>query len=173
MRALLTLASLLVVSFFGIACSGDLPTQAETTSLTLSPSFAAGGNSGCYTVKFATHSVGAFPFFPGTQTGDIDGSHLVAFAGASTPAPTGVTWNFVGTATFVVTGGIIPELVGKSFVVSVESRNVFNDPDLFAKISNLKTRAISGVQKANLTGRGETASDASTVDATWNGVICP
>jgi len=169
MRTVLTLAGLVIAPLLGIACSGDLPTGTQA----LKPNFAVAGSSGCYTVKFTTHSVGAFPFFPGTQDGDLQGTHLVAFAGATTPAPTGSTWNFIGTATFDVTGGIIPELVGNSFTVSIESRNVFNDPDVFANISNLRARAISGVEKANLTGRGETASDMSTVDASFNGVICP
>jgi len=167
MKRLLALPVLVVLA----AACGDNPqiTQPESGG-PATPSFAAGGNSGCYTVKFTSHSVGTFPVFAGTQTGDIGGTHVVVFAGASTPAPTGATWNFIGTMDWSVVGG---PLDGLQFTTSLESRNVFNDPDLFAKISNLKTRATSGVQKANLTGRGETASDASTVDVWWNGVICP
>ncbi len=155
-----------------MGCSGDAPTATQSYAA----NFKAAGNSGCYTVKFTSVSNLAAPPpvpplpFAGVQMGDLEGTHTVTFF--ELKPQTGATQNLIGEATFNITGGIIDELVGESFTVSVKSRNVFNDDDLFANLSNLKARAISGVQKANLTGRGETALDF-TVTISWNGVICP
>lgn len=175
MRTIRTLSGLVIVPLLAIACGGDLPTDTRTPE----PSFAVAGESGCYTVKVTASHKGNFPVFPGTNEGDLVGTSVVIFDFPPPTQQTGETWNLIGEATFDVTGGIIPELVGKSFTVSLESRNVFNQEDLFAKIANLKTRAISGVQKANLTGQGETQfpdpADGfkQQVDSWFNGVICP
>jgi len=56
MRTLLTLASFLVVSLLGIACSGDLPTEADTASLTPTPQFSAhAGNPVVLSVRGGGH----------------------------------------------------------------------------------------------------------------------
>ena len=56
MRTLLTLASFLVVSLLGIACSGDLPTEADTASLTPAPQFSAhAGNPVVLSVRGGGH----------------------------------------------------------------------------------------------------------------------
>jgi hypothetical protein len=162
-------AAAALVTTFAMGCSGDIPTATGSSE----PNFAVAGNSGCYTVKFTTESDPdpAFPVFSGEQSGDLVGTHTFVFT--EFPPQTGATRLFRGVGTFWVTGGIISELVGKSFTVSVESRNVFNDPAVFANL-NVKLRATGGVKKANLTGRGETSlPPAFLVSGSWNGVICP
>ncbi len=151
-----------------LGCGGDVPTATQAYDLNLS----AAGESGCFTVKFTSQSVGSFPVFEGTHWGDIGGTHVVTFEFPPTTAPHGVTWNFLGTAEWTIESEY-PALDGLVVTTTLESRNVFNDDEVFANISNLKTRALDGVKKANLTGRGETSLDMSTVNAWWNGVICP
>ncbi|MEJ2312869.1 MAG: hypothetical protein P8Y10_11300 [Gemmatimonadales bacterium] len=56
MRTLLTLTSFLVVSLLGIACSGDLPTGVDATSLTPSAQFSAqAGNPVVLAVRGSGH----------------------------------------------------------------------------------------------------------------------
>ncbi len=160
--------------FFGllVGCSEqDMPTEAKK------PIFGEAGSSGCYTVKYKDDPVfvGVFPegaVYVGTLAGDLGGTSYMVFQPSSFRF-TGVTMKAEGVFTYTITGGIISELVGQSFTVAEENLNLFvpdNDPNVI--INKGKARAIDGVEKANLTYRGETEiGGASHLE--YNGVICP
>src|SRR5690606_9962906 len=89
----------------------------------LGPEMAVAGASGCYTVK-VTHtltSTGVPRQFAGDITGDLQGVAQIGFTEIN--AFTGVTNTSSGNATWVITGGIIPELIGSVFVTRFDNRN--------------------------------------------------
>jgi hypothetical protein len=134
---------------------------------------AEGGNSGCYSVKFTTLFTAVSDFvYTGTLIGDLQGTaDLVAdevhpFRGVTILIGADVTWH--------ITGGVIPELTGQTFVTRLMNRNIFLPGTSLVKNVG-STRAISGVQKANLTYIGQTPLDTDPQQATLDfvGVICP
>ena len=133
---------------------------------------AVGGSSGCYTVRFTTLFTAVSDFvYTGTLTGDLQGTaDLVAdevhsFHGITLRVGADVTWH--------ITGGIIPELTGQTFVTRSTQRNIFlPGTSLVKNIGSL--RPISGVETANITFTGETVLGTDPQQATLNfeGVIC-
>lgn len=131
---------------------------------------AAAGNSGCHTVKFTTALTAATEIeIVGVVTGDITGTvHMLfdEFHGF-----TGVTNHVAANATWEITGGTIPELIGETFVTRVSNRNVLlPGTSLAQNIGSL--RALSGVEKANLTYIGQTSLETGETVLNFVGVIC-
>lgn len=147
-----------------IGCSDQTsPTGAELAS----------ASSGCYTVKFSTALTPITDIvYTGTVTGDLQGTVDLVFD--EFHSFTGVTNQVAADATWHITGGVIPELVGETFVTRLTNRNIlFPGTSLVQNIGSL--RAISGVEKANVTYTGHTSLDTNPQETTLNfvGVICP
>ena len=154
-----------------VGCGGDGPTEL--------PPLGAGelvaaldGNSGCTTVRFhVSPSVTGLTTFAGPITGDLEGTAHFEFIGPTTF--TGVARSNGGTSTWNVTGGVLGPLV---FEAGFDNRNIDTDrpgspATLFENTGRL--RAISGVEKANLTYQGFFSLLTLTAEHDYNGVICP
>lgn len=133
---------------------------------------AAGSNSGCYTVKYTAVFTALSDFvYTATFTGDLEGTADLV---ADEVGPfTGVTLAVGADITWYITGGIIPELTGQTFVTRDSHRNIFlPGTSLVKNLGSL--RAISGVQTANVTYIGETplGADPQRAYLDFVGVIC-
>jgi hypothetical protein len=144
----------------------------DRTSPTAPASELAGvGSSGCYTVKFTTilTAIGETEF-TGVVTGDITGTvHQVfdEFHGF-----TGVTNIVAADATWEITGGTIPELIGQTFETRLTNRNILlPGTSLVKNLGSL--RAIGGATKVNVTYVGETPLSTLQTRLDFTGVICP
>ena len=164
---------------FGVACNGETPTGTEE----LSPSLGPAGNSGCYTVDFAVdYPVTGFvpPFtWEGVVSGDLEGAAVMVFDLDSPDHSTRFTNAASATITWDLSGGMIPELVGRTFQTRMRTLNVFpNDKDPLIARNNGRDRALTGVSKVNLTWHGTTdftqfPPSPPTTLRFYNGVICP
>jgi hypothetical protein len=133
---------------------------------------AAAASSDCHSVKFTTLFTAVSDFvYTGTVTGDLQGTaDLVAdevhsFHGITLLVGADVTWH--------ITGGIIPELTGETFVTRLTQHNIFlPGTSLVKNIGSL--RAISGVERANVTFSGLTilGTDPQQAKIDFVGVIC-
>jgi hypothetical protein len=143
------------------------------------------GGPGCYGIGFDLLFRGMVvdpalpPVFEGELVaGDLEGTVDIVLTGAT--APTGQT----NTATFVftwhITNGVVPELVGESFVTEIRNRNLNAVPPTKTPLGMAvgTHRVMSGVHRANLTyiGQAQVASLEPFVFENLlrhNGVICP
>ena len=171
MRGMTVLLALGVLA----SCEASPTAPENGTAETMGP--ALDGSSGCYSVRFESEAEGLFPFFAGTISGDLSGTTLVEFD-PSAVVLNGVRQIVAGTTTWDITGGVVSELVGQSFVTSTVANTLFlsdNDPAIL-EITG-RDRAESGVDKANFTFAGEfDARDGAPpfeVVLQYNGVICP
>ncbi|HUQ84153.1 MAG TPA: hypothetical protein VM076_23585 [Gemmatimonadaceae bacterium] len=168
------------IGVLSIVASGytlDAPTAVPTGQphTVASPS---GGQSGCQSVAFTSAISGTFPLFTGTMAGDLEGTLQVLQDPSSIVAPNDIYARVDGTIDFRVTGGSVPDLIGRSFRTSSISSNRFapdSDPTL-GEIGG-RVRAVDGVSKANLTFHGFVDVTDGTppfeVHLSWHGVICP
>jgi hypothetical protein len=155
-----TFASLLLI----LGCSDQSGLTAPT------PELAVGGSSGCYTVKFTTrltHVSGIV--FTGPVAGDLQGTVDVVFN--EFHPGTGATNLVAADATWHITGGIVRELIGRSFVTRFTNRNVAQPGPVTKNIGSLDV--ISGVKKANVHYVGETSNFTGEPTLHFIGVICP
>ena len=170
MRSVPSPLSLLLPVVLLASCtdSGDVTAPSDKAG---APQFAVAGNSGCYTVKFTTLFTQSDQLHvSGVVSGDLEGT---AFVEATDIGRfTGVTLTVGGTIDWSITGGIIPELIGETFLTRLENRNIFlPGTSLVQNVGSL--RSISGVEKANLTYIGETSLETNEARFEFNGVICP
>jgi hypothetical protein len=159
-----SLTALLFVGF-AVGCNGDTPTDVPA------PDFAVAGNSGCYTVKGTFSETGFFPDFSGAMDGDLVGTSATTLG--LDFWQTGTVIHNPGERTIEVTGGIAPELVGRTIHLKFQGLSVFNAPPLVT--INSRERVDEGAAKFNLTVHG-------TLDQTvfpwelafdYNGIVCP
>jgi hypothetical protein len=128
--------------------------------------------SGCHAVDVEAHITGVFPHFAGTISGDLQGSVDVVLDGF---AATGHISHIPGEETWVITGGTIPELVGRTIT------NVFTVVQVFAPgqgstpLINGTSRNIDGAERVNLTfyGTFDNSVFPFAVDVDYRGVVCP
>ena len=133
-------------------------------------SLSVGGASRCYTVQFsAVLAPISATTLAGTVSGDLEGT-VVAVFDESTPF-TGATNMSGANLTWTITGGIVPELIGTTFVTRLDNRNILVSPTLVRNVGSL--RPIAGVQKANVTYIGETPFPFTETQLDHSGVICP
>lgn len=152
-----------------VGCSRDLPTGMDV----LVPSFATAGSSGCYTVSGEIAQSGLFPSFSGTISGDIEGSVSTQLDPATVRAAGSVRFNG-GEQTWQVTGGNLPELIGRTVRLTLETRIVFAQPPLGR--NNTTATVIDGAEAGNLTYHGTFNSSPPppfAVHVEYRGVICP
>jgi hypothetical protein len=145
--------------------------SAKTTSP--GSSLAVAGESGCYVVKFTAELAVTSddPFFAsGTVTGDLQGTVDMVFN--EFDAFHGITIRVAADANWHITGGIIPELVGQTFVTRLTNRNLLLPTSIVQNVGSL--RAISGVEKANVTYIGQTilTEDSQLPTLNFVGTIC-
>lgn len=158
----------------GLVACADGADPMETTR-SERPSANVAGASGCYTVKFDVLAVpSGIPFvFNGQITGDLEGTVIIAFD-LSTFKFAGVTGQSAGTAQWTITGGIVTGLTG--FTTSFDNLSFeINTPGSPTTISETsgRHRALSGVQKANLSYTGLLQYLPSFhADLDFHGVIC-
>jgi hypothetical protein len=183
---------LLVVAVLAAACDATQPTASTPgADGELVAAEAASSGTKCHGVRFDMlferfeediPPLPALDFAQGTLVaGDLEGTVDIDLLDAT--FPTGDT----NTATFRfrwnIDGGVIPELIGESFVTIVENRNLFgvprraNDPPDFGATVGTH-RAESGVRRANLSYIGEAFLGDPPPPFIVNllhhrGVICP
>jgi len=158
-----------LIAIVGIGLGLMMPLNMVFTD---SQSLAVAG-SGCHTVALEAHVTGEFPDFSGELTGDLQGTVTVVLDGEETS--TGVVLHGSGEETWVISGGTIPELVGRTltsvFTFVQSSAPGQGDTSLI----NGRYRIIDGAQKGNLTFHA--TFDASVfpfaVDSSYRGVVCP
>ena len=136
--------------------------------------YLAVAGSGCRSVILEAHVTGEFPDFFGVLTGDLQGTVDVVLDGEVTS--TGVVFHGSGEETWVISGGTIPALVGRTLT------SVFTFVQQFAPGQGSTTSLISGTdritdgaERGNLTFHA--TFDASVlpfaVDSEYRGVVCP
>lgn len=160
---------LVAVVVLVVGCSRDAPTGLDEPVL----NFAAGGSSGCYTVSGDIAQSGRFPSFSGTISGDIEGSVATQLDPASARAAGTVRFNS-GEQTWHVTGGNVPDLIGRTVRLALESEIVFAQPPLGR--NNTRARVIDGAEAGNLTYHGTLNASPPppfAVRVEYHGVICP
>lgn len=174
------MVSLLVVAAaVAAACDAVAPTAAPTGDVALSPDQAQAQASACHGVRFdmwfSPHDLEADPpEYTATFSGDLEGTADILLLGPGTPF-TGVTNTAIFQFIWNVTGGVVPELIGESFVTHADNRNLVF-AHRFPRVAGTH-RVESGVSRANLTYQGE------VIEVTWdpfwfqtllhhNGVIC-
>lgn len=161
---LAALATVLVV-----ACAPETATSPNE----LVPSLAAAGSSGCYTVSGEIAQVGVAPSFAGTISGDIEGTVSTRLNPAAARAAGAVRFS-AGEQTWQVTGGNVPELIGRTVRLALETEVVFAQPPLAR--NNTRARVVDGAQSGNLTYHGTfDVAPPPPFDARveYHGVICP
>lgn len=150
-------------------CNEDSPNDPYLVS----PSFATAGSSGCYTVSGEIAQTGVSPSFSGTISGDIEGDVATQLDPAGAGSAGQVRFSR-GLQTWEVTGGNVPELVGRTVRLTVETEIVFAQPPVGR--NNTRARVIEGAGSGNLTYHG--ALNASppppfAVRVEYHGIICP
>ena len=131
-------------------------------------------SSDCESVHFRIVGTPTGPInFSGEIFGDLEGTVDIIFDAASFTFA-GVTFKNSGTAQWEITGGIIPGL--GSFETTFSNLNILHDrpgsPETLFENKG-KHRAEAGVQKAELTYKGEfTLVPSPELDHDYRGVIC-
>ena len=138
-----------------------------------SPYLAVAGQSGCHSVVLEAHVTGVFPNFSGVLTGDLEGSVDVVLDGEQTL--TGVALHGSGEETWVITGGTIPELFGRTLTWVFTFVQKFAPGQGFTPLLSGTYRITDGAEGGNLTFHA--TFDASVfpfaVDSEYRGVVCP
>jgi xanthine/uracil permease len=112
--------------------------------------------------------------YEGVLSGDLIGSVSIVFDLPGSPKFAGATVSNAGTATWTVTGGVLPAPL--TFATTFDNKNFFLDTPvspatIFENIG--KHRATSGVTKANLQYKGVFDATTGIIDHEYWGVICP
>jgi len=168
MKSRLALLTLVATT---LGCGDNAPME----PIVAEPQFGVtAGASGCYAVEFESHALGVFPSFSGTLSGDLTGASQVTFDFAELRFD-GRTIKNAGTNTWHVDGGIVPELVGTTFEMGLETMNI-TTPGSNMVVGRLRPMGDSPAL-SNLTFKGTFNADNSgppfAVDLSYRGVICP
>lgn len=163
------------------ACSGGVtsPTEPENavpateTLSSMARMTGPSGRSGCATVHFNVLGFPSSPaMFTGEVTGDLEGTVELAFVGGPGKFA-GVTQHNGGNASWSISDGVLGPL---TFDTEFDNKNFYVDrPGSPATVvENIgKHRAVAGVDKANLTFKGEFSFLTFSIDHDFRGVICP
>jgi hypothetical protein len=173
-------APFLLVIAVGLAAACDVgapiaPQEHPDADL---PALASVSSSGsCYGVQFDLLFTG--PVFGGVLVGgDLEGTvdiELLGFTDATGRTNTAIFRN-----TWHITGGVIPEIIGDSFITEMANRNLNQIPPSTPFGTAVGThRVVSGVERANLTytpGEAKMVSEDPFIFENLlhhRGVICP
>jgi hypothetical protein len=168
----LTRAAPLFTALLLAACADA--TAPRSPRAPVAPQRAVAGHSGCYTVAFNVTATLMGPLgATGVVTGDLEGTQTIEFDGSSVGFA-GKTVSISGTATWTITGGVVPAPL--SFTTTFDNRNLLVDrPGSPATLfENIGThRALAGVAMANLNYQGTfTLVPAPVADHDYRGVLC-
>ncbi len=159
--------------FFALAAVGcESPAPTSFSELDLSPNQSARGPA-CFAVAFSTQAQVVSPgVFMGTMSGDLVGT--VTFRPMGGPR-TGQVFHPSGTTEFVVTGGEVSELIGRTLETELENVTVVPPQDPANRTIHGKGRVVAGAQSGNLTFHGILSLVAFpfTVAFEFRGPICP
>src|SRR5262245_835300 len=111
----------------------------------------AEGPSGCHAVDLEAHFTGVFPHFAGTFSGTLQGSVDVVLGGF---AATGHASHIPGEETWVITGGNIPDLVGRTLTGVFIGVQEFAPGQGSTSLISGTSRIIEGAERGNLTFHG-------------------
>lgn len=180
MRTLRIAVAFVLLTALGVGCGeqsnltgpGDQATSADATGLQ-TPDPAASMAHSCRSVQFTSHQEGQFPAFSGTFSGDLIGTVDVSlgfdvkFGGVTVHNPSSATW--------VVTGGTIPELIGKTLLTEADAVLSFAPGQGATGLLDGRERIVDGADRGNLTFHGtfDTSVFPLAVDLKYSGVICP
>ena len=180
MRSLRIAVAVLFLTAFVVACGeesltapNDLPTSAES-AVSQTPDPALGNVSACRSVQFTSHQEGQFPAFAGTVSGDLEGTVDVAlgfevkFGGVTVHNPSSATW--------VITGGTVAELIGQTLLTEADAVLSFAPGQGAMGLMNGSERVVGGADRGNLTFHGTFDTSGfplGVVDTEYRGVICP
>ncbi len=153
---------------FAVAC-GDLPSGTDGL-----PSFAAAGNSGCYTVKGVMNQTGVPPTFTGTTSGDLQGT-AATNASLDPPKYAGEVILSSGPSAYEISGGSVGPLIGQTLLTFTESRVVFSqDNPAVGRINGTETVQSPGTGHLTVHGTLDFTNYPNTVvSVRYNGVVCP
>lgn len=164
-------AQILVLgSFLALAaCRDEVPTA--TGPDPASASLEAAGASGCHVVSGTIVETGVFPAFTGTISGDIEGTTATTLS--FDLQRTGAVIHTPASRTIVVTGGSVPELIGRTLHGTAETLSIF-DADPLIRLNEF-SRIDDGAQRGNLTAHGflDQSVFPWAIELTYRGVVCP
>lgn len=152
-----------------LGCSSD----SATAPSALVPRLVTAGESGCYTVSGSIDQTGQFPSFSGSISGDIEGNVSTQLDPAAL-AVVGRVYLTSGEQTWQVTGGNVPDLVGRTVRLTLESEIVFAQPPVAQ--NNTTARVIDGAAGGDLTYHGTLIASPPPPfpnKVGYGGVICP
>lgn len=161
-----SILSILAVGF-GVGCGVDAPTAPKPVA----PAFAVAEQSGCYVVSGDIVQTATPPSLSGTISGDVVGTVSTQLDASRAAGP---VYLQAAEQTWHVSGGNVPELIGRTVRLVVSTEVVFAQPPL-AQVNTTAT-AVEGVASGRLTYHGilDTSSPPPfPVEVTYNGVICP
>jgi hypothetical protein len=162
---------ILLFAVFGLllGCAADAPSDLDV----FAPNFAEAGNSGCHTVSGEIAQTGLAPSFSGTITGDIEGDVSTQLDLASSDAAGQVRFS-TAEQTWEVTGGTVPELIGRTVRLTLETEIVFALPPVGR--NNTRATVVDGAEMGILTYHGTLNASPPPPFSThveYRGVICP
>ena len=152
-----------------LGCAGDAPSGLDE----FTPNFAESGNSGCYTVSGTITQTGLAPSFSGTISGDIEGDVATQLDLTSSRAAGQVRFS-TADQNWEVTGGTVPELIGRTVRLTLETEIVFAQPPVAR--NNTRATVVGGAEMGILTYHGTLNASPPPPFAThveYRGVICP
>ncbi|HEX6058616.1 MAG TPA: hypothetical protein VFZ11_06315 [Gemmatimonadaceae bacterium] len=162
---LLVLGSLLA----SVSCQGD--TMMATGPDPASAALDVAGTSSCRVVSGVIAETGTFPTFSGTISGDIEGTSATTLS--FDLQRTGAVIHAPAERTIVVTGGSIPELIGRTLHGRAETLSIF-DADPLIRL-NEHYRLDDGTRRGNLTAHGflDQSVFPWALALQYRGVVCP
>jgi hypothetical protein len=152
-----------------LGCLNDSPTAPTG----LARKLVTAGGSGCYTVSGNINQTGQFPSFSGTISGDIEGDVSTQLDPAALTVA-GRVYLTSGEQAWQVTGGNVPDLVGRTLRLTLQSEIVFAQPPVAQ--NNTTARVIDGATGGDLTYHGTLIASPPPPfpnSVEYRGVICP
>jgi hypothetical protein len=159
----------LTVLILVVGCSRDAAIGPNEAAL----AFSVAGASGCHTVSGEIAQSGLAPSFAGTISGDIEGSVSTQLDPTDARVAGRVSFP-TAEQTWEVTGGTVPDLIGRTVHLALETEIVFAQPPIAR--NNTTARVIDGAEAGNLTYHGTLNASPPppfAVDVEYSGVICP
>jgi hypothetical protein len=155
-----------------LGCAGDATNTSRPLGV-FAPNLAVAGNSGCYTVSGEIAQTGLAPSFSGTIGGDIEGEVSTQLDLASSRAAGQVRFS-TAEQTWEVAGGTVPELIGRTVRLTLETEVIFARPPVGR--NNTRAMVVDGAEMGILTYHGTLDATPPPPFAThveYRGVICP
>jgi hypothetical protein len=133
----------------------------------------AAETSGCHWVVLEGHVTGEFPEFSGVLSGDLQGTIDVVLDDEETSI--GDVIRGSGEETWVISGGTIPALVGRTLTSVFTFVQRYPPGQESISFINGLYRVVDGAERGNLTFHAIFNASVLpfTVDSKYRGVVCP